>query len=230
MPAAIAGYSLGNYAALVAAGAISFDDALGVLLRVLDLVHGLQIEGAMAAVVGMSEEPLREICEKVQAGGEWVEPANLNADNQIVVSGTAAGIDRFLELASSRCLRAIRLPMELPIHSRLMKPISDALRSELPGEIDVSDPRIPFFAASFGRRVLTGDEVLEILISQVERPSRWRVTVLAIGNFGVRRFVEIGSGSVLTRMLRWIDREASGFPVETPADFSRISPPLESVA
>ncbi len=231
LPRAVAGYSLGNYAALVAAEAIEFDDALAVLLRVLDLVHDMRIEGAMAAVVGMGESTVRSICEEVQLLGEWVEPANLNADNQIVVAGTSTGIDLFLERAAPKCLKAIRLTMTLPIHSRLMSPIADALRVELPGAVDVRAPRIPYFAASFGRPVTTAEDVLEILISQVERPSYWNSTIQGMLGLGLSRFVEFGTGTVLSKMLRWIDRRAEAFAIESPKDFERLlQSPAEATA
>jgi [acyl-carrier-protein] S-malonyltransferase len=226
LPSAIAGYSLGNYAALVAAGCLTTEEALDILLRVLQLVGELRIEGAMGAVVGMPEKAVSEACARIAAEGEWVEPANLNAENQIVVAGTAAGVDRFLGSVSASCLKAIRLPMRLPIHSRLMSPIAEVLRRHLPGTVRVQPPRIPLYSAVFGRRVVDADEVLEILVSQVERPSRWGATVQALVADGHTRFVELGSGEVLTRMLRWIDRRASGFPLETPADLARIARPL----
>jgi len=222
-PAAVAGYSLGNYAALVAAESIGFDDALSVLVRVLDLVREKRVRGGMAAVVGMTEGIVREICDEVNAAGEWVEPANINADNQIVVAGTDPGIDAFVLRAAPRCLKAVRLPMNLPIHSQLMSPISDVLRRELPGKIEIRAPRIPYYAATFGRRISTGAEVLEILVSQVERPSRWSETVRALLDDGHNRFVEIGSGAVLTKMLRWIDRKAEGVAMESPLDMAKLT-------
>lgn len=222
-PDAIAGYSLGNYAAMVAAGAVDFDDALVVILRVLELVRELRVEGAMAAVVGMPEAAVAALCREVSAAGGSVEPANLNAENQVVVAGDSDAVDRFVERASPRALKAVRLPMALPIHSRLMSPVAKVLRAELPGRIAVRSPEVPFYSAVFGRRLAGAGEVLDVLVSQVERPSRWAETVRSLVADGHTNFAEIGSGPVLTRMLRWIDRSASAFPVEGPDDIARLA-------
>jgi [acyl-carrier-protein] S-malonyltransferase len=217
-PAAAAGYSLGNYAALVAAGALSFDHALDILMAVLRESERLGVEGSMGAVVGLSRAGVEAECERLCAEGKPVFVANVNATMQIVVSGSREGVARLLDRAAPRVLRAIPLPMSWPIHTPLMGEVSDAVAPVVAACTSIRDPRIPVYAGHRAARLHTASDVRDLLIRQIRLPSLWKETIERMTQDGYTQYLEVGPGDALTRMLRWIAREAEGKTVRTPAE------------
>lgn len=211
-PAAVAGYSLGNYAALVAAGAVSYSEALTILLAVLSESDRLGISGAMGAVIGVSEPDVAECCARHRRQGRPVWIGNVNAATQLVVTGSVAGVEALLSEVSPRALKVLRLPMSWPIHSSLMEGVARAVRPVVAGCRSLAAPRVPVHAGHTLSRLTTRPEIEELLARQVALPSRWKETVEAMFSDGHRQFFEVGPGDTLARMLRWIVREGRCFP------------------
>jgi [acyl-carrier-protein] S-malonyltransferase len=207
VPAAIAGYSLGNYAALVAAGAVSLDDALTILLAVLEESARREIRGAMGAVIGVSAAEVERVCAELRGKGKPVWVGNTNAATQLVLTGTSEGVSAALETLAPRALKALPLPMSWPIHSPLMGEIPAAIAPLVARCGSVTEPRVPFYAGHAAARLRTAGEVGELLVRQVAIPSRWKDTVEAMFADGHADFLEVGPGETLTKMLRWIVRE-----------------------
>jgi [acyl-carrier-protein] S-malonyltransferase len=222
-PDAIAGYSLGNYAALVAAGAVSFDDALDVLLAVTETVERLGIGGAMGAVIGVGVPAAEEVCAALRAAGDPVWIGNVNAATQLVLTGSGRGIDRALAELSPRALKVIRLPMTWPIHSPLMEPVADAVRTVVAGCASIAAPRVPLYAGHRAARIEAAEDVADLLARQIALPSRWKETVERMFADGHRDFLEVGPGETLSRMLRWIVREGRCRPAGTLAAIEGIA-------
>jgi [acyl-carrier-protein] S-malonyltransferase len=212
-PAAVAGYSLGNYAALVAAGAVSFDDALTVLLAVLAESDRREIRGAMGAVIGVSAAGVEEECSRLRSEGRPVWIGNINAATQLVLTGTESGVEAALEALSPRALKAVRLPMTWPIHSPLMDEVCRHVAPVVAACESIRLPEIPLYAGHTAARVTTREGVSELLARQAALPSRWKETVEAMFADGHRDFLEVGPGETLSKMIRWIVRDASCRPV-----------------
>lgn len=206
-PAAAAGYSLGNYAALVAAGAVSFDEAFTVLLAVLDESDRRGIRGAMGAVIGVSVEAAEAVCAELRRQGLPVWIGNVNASTQLVLTGSREGVDGALETLAPKALKAVALPMTWPIHSPLMDPVAEAVAPAVARCTTLAAPRIPLYAGHRAGRVSGVEEVADLLVRQVALPSRWKETVEAMFADGHAEFLEVGPGETLTKMLRWIVRE-----------------------
>jgi [acyl-carrier-protein] S-malonyltransferase len=224
-PSAVTGYSLGNYAALVAAGAVSYDDALTVLLAVLEETGRLGIAGAMGAVIGLPEEAVEEACRGLRSGGRPVWIGNVNAATQIVVTGTVAGIDALLDRVGEKALKAVRLSMTWPIHSPLMEPVARALAPVVEACASVRPPRAPFYAPSSGARIGTAQEVRDLLAGQIALPSRWAEVLRKISGTGEREFREVGPGDTLCRMIRWTVRDARCVPAGTLSAIAALPGP-----
>ncbi len=211
-PAAAAGYSLGNYAALVAAGAVSFDDALTVLLAVLEESDRLGIRGAMGAVIGLTAADVEEECSRLRSEGRPVWIGNVNAASQLVLTGTDEGVDAAIHDLAPRALKAMRLPMSWPIHSPLMDEVCRRVAPVVARCASIRVPELPFYAGHTAARVSTREGVAELLGRQAALPSRWKETVERMFADGHRNFLEVGPGETLSRMIRWIVRDASCRP------------------
>lgn len=222
-PSAISGYSLGNYAALVAAGAVSYDDALTILLAVLEESDRRGVRGAMGAVIGATGAEVEAICAAERDEGRPVWIGNVNAASQIVLSGSDEGVDSALAKLAPRALKAFRLPMTWPIHSPLMEGVSAAIAPIVRACESIRSPRVPFFSGTSAGRIDSDGGVRELLITQVARPSRWKETVEAMFAFGQTEFLEVGPGDTLTKMIRWIVREARCRPAGTIAAIDSIA-------
>ncbi len=214
-PAFVAGHSLGEYSALVAAGALAFADAV----RLVRLRGGYMQEavppgeGAMAAILGLVPAQVAEICRK-SADGQVVSPANLNSPEQTVISGNAAAVKRAVELASaSGAKRAVVLPVSAPFHCELMMPAQQKLESDLRGAA-FSALRVPLVTTVDAEVITSGDEAREALVRQVSLPVRWEESVHALIEQDVTTFVEVGPGRVLSGLLRQIERSVHCFNVE----------------
>ena len=206
-PDYVAGHSLGEYSALVAAGSLSFVDALRVVRKrgryMQDAVpSGV---GAMAAILGLSPAQVGEICEKA-ADGEVVSPANLNSPEQTVISGHATAVKRAVEIASQAgAKRAVILQVSAPFHCELMQPAQQHLEADL-RKTAFAPLRIPLVTNVGAEKIELGEDAREALIRQVSLPVRWEDSIRALVELGVDTFAEVGPGRVLSGLLRQIDR------------------------
>jgi [acyl-carrier-protein] S-malonyltransferase len=214
-PDFVAGHSLGEYTALVAAGSLNFGDAVRAVRRRGELMQEAVAigAGAMAAVIGLGPDVVAEICREV-AQGDVVEVANLNAPMQTVVAGHAAAVDRVGAIARARgAKRVLLLPVSAPFHSSLMRPIAMAFAAIL-GGLDIRDPRIPFIAGRDAQPKRTAGEVIQSLIEQLDNPVRWVEVVRRLIGEGVEIFIELGPGKVLSGLIKRIDETLQVYHIE----------------
>lgn len=214
-PDFVAGHSLGEFSALVAAGGLEFVDAVRLVRRRGEYMQSAVPEGigAMAAILGLAPAQVAELCRKA-ADGQVVAPANLNSPEQTVISGDAAAVKRAVELASaSGAKRAVMLAVSAPFHSVLMLPAAKRLEADLRAA-KFHPLRVPLVTNADAEITADGDESRESLIRQVTLPVRWEESVRELIEQGVNTFVEVGPGRVLTGLLRQIDRSVHVFNVE----------------
>ena len=227
-PDFVAGHSLGEFSALVAAGALEFADAVRLVRRRGEYMQSAVPEGvgAMAAILGLAPVQVAELCRKA-AGGQVVAPANLNSPEQTVISGDAAAVKRAVELASaSGAKRAVMLAVSAPFHSALMLPAQQQLEVDL-RKTAFQTLRVPLVTNVDAEIITSGDEARESLIRMVTLPVRWEESVRELVEQGVNTFVEVGPGRVLTGLLRQIDRSVHVFNVE---DEKSLNSTLERLA
>jgi [acyl-carrier-protein] S-malonyltransferase len=224
-PAATAGYSLGNYAAMVAAHAISYDDALDVLIAVWRETERLEIRGAMGAVVGARREIVEETCAGLRARDRPVWIGNVNASTQFVLTGTSEAVEEALSLLAPRSLTVLPLTMSWPIHSPLMEPVARAVAPVVDAATSIRDPAVPFYGPD-GRRARTAERVRELLGTEFVHPTLWNDTYEAMVADGIHSFVEVGPGDMLSKMARWIDRTTTCRPAGSLADIRAVSDTL----
>jgi [acyl-carrier-protein] S-malonyltransferase len=211
----VAGHSLGEYSALVAAGCIRFGDALRMVRhRGQYMQEAVPVgSGAMAALLGMGLEKIEELC-AAAAQGEVVSPANINTPEQIVVAGHAAAVQRVMDAAiAAGAKRAVPLPVSAPFHCSLMRPAQERLTPELE-EIEFADFATPLVNNVRAEMIHTGIEARLGLIDQIPSPVRWEPSMRQLLSRGIDQFIEVGPGRVLTGMMRQIDRAASAGSVE----------------
>src|SRR5579872_3330855 len=210
-PDVVAGHSLGEYSAHVAAGSIAFADAVrSVHKRGQFMQEAVPAgEGAMAAILSLDLAKVEEACAKAQSeAGGVVAPANMNSPEQIVISGSAAAVARAAELAKELgAKKAVMLPVSAPFHCKLMQPAQDKLAAEL-AKISFSDLRVPLVTNVDVKLVKSGSESRDALVRQVTGAVRWTESMQKLIAEGVQRFVEVGPGTVLCGLLRRIDRAA----------------------
>lgn len=199
-PDFVAGHSLGEYSALVAAGVLSFEDAVRtVRARGQFMEQAVPSgQGAMAAVLGAERDTLAALCAAITAEGSAVELANVNCPGQIVVSGTAAGVDAVVQRGKEEAGAKRVIPLEVsgPFHSSLMKPAAVNLQATL-ADIAMKDANVPIVANVTANAVTSADEIRGLLVEQVCSPVLWEDSVRYLVEQGVDTFVEIGSGTVL---------------------------------
>ena len=220
-PAFVAGHSLGEYSACVAAGALSFEDALHVTHRRGELMYqaGLDWPGAMAAVLGLSAAEVEAACEEASSAG-IVRAANLNAPGQVVVSGEPAAVDAACAAAKARgARRAIRLEVSGAFHSPLMESAAKGLAGAL-DQVTLRDARCPIVCNAWARPVQRADEIRAALEEQLLAPVRWEESMRVLLAQGVEGFVELGSGKVLRGLLRTIHTDAASWNVEDPGSLA----------
>ncbi len=204
-----AGHSLGEFSAHVAAGTLSFRDALEAVRLRGELMFrtGEERPGAMAAILGLDDAVLEEVCARVEEG--ICVPANFNSPGQIVISGDVSGVERGMELAQEAgARRVVRLNVSGAFHSPLMAPAASGLREKLES-LEVRDPDYPVVSNVTAVPVATGAESRDRLVEQLTSPVRWSKSVATMVEAGVDRFLELGPGSVLTGLNR---RNAKGVP------------------
>lgn len=223
--AVAAGHSLGEFTAHVAAGTLSFGDALRAVRRRGELMHEASTErrGTMAAVLGLGDEQVEEVCASVPPEVGVCVPANYNSEGQVVISGDLAGVERGMELArSAGAKRVIQLNVSGAFHSPLMEPAGPGLREELE-ERDLRDPEFPVISNVSAEPVTRGREARELLLRQLTSPVRWAASVARMLEGGVDRFVELGPGSVLCGLNRRNAREFPCSSVSGPDDVEALA-------
>jgi [acyl-carrier-protein] S-malonyltransferase len=206
-PAFVAGHSLGEYSAHVAAGTLAFADAVRTVRnRGKYMQEAVPIGvGAMAAILGMDLEKVSSVCADA-AQGEVCAPANINSAEQIVISGNTTAVERAAKLASERgAKRAIMLPVSAPFHCSLMKPAQERLAADL-AALSFSNPSITVACNVDAALVLEGDASRDALVRQVTGAVKWEQSMHLLIAKGVERFVEVGPGKVLCGLMRQIDR------------------------
>jgi [acyl-carrier-protein] S-malonyltransferase len=226
-PSFVAGHSLGEYSANVAAGTFTFDEALRVVRR-----RGRYMQeavpvgtGAMAAILGLDADNVAAACADA-AEGDVVSPANLNGAGQVVIAGSADAVRRASERARALgARRAIPLPVSAPFHCALMKPAQERLAPELRA-LHVSDPRMPIVANVDAEPKRTAREAIEALVDQVSAPVQWEAVVSRLASEGVTTYVEVGPGTVLSGLVRKIQKDAAVFNVGSPDDLAAVEPLL----
>jgi len=224
-PDMVAGHSLGEYSALVAAGALSFADGLRLVRLRGELMHqaGEEQRGTMAAIVGLEPPAVEKLCREASAAGV-VQPANLNAPGQIVISGSVEGVRRGMDLAKQRGAKLVReLVVSGAFHSPLMQAAGDGLRREL-DRISLRDAEIPLYANVTAAPVTSAADIRELLHRQLTSPVRWEETVRAMASDGATTFCEIGPGKVLQGLVKRISPGASLAGFDTMADIQRGVP------
>ena len=223
-PSFAAGHSLGEYSAHVAAGTISFADALRtVRRRGRYMQEAVPVgEGAMAAVLGLDADSVAEACAEAAADHGVVSPANLNAPGQVVIAGRSAAVARAGELARARgAKRVIPLAVSAPFHCALMKPAEDRLAPELRA-LAAHDPRIPVIANVDAEPKTEVSACIEALIRQVSSPVRWEYVVRRSVAEGVGTFVELGPGTVLGGLIRKIEPGATVLSIENSQGLEKL--------
>lgn len=227
-PDFVAGHSLGEYSALVAAGSLKFADAVQLVRK-----RGTYMqeavpagEGAMAAILGLSPAVVADACKRA-AEGEVCAPANLNSPEQMVISGHAGAVKRAVEIASQLgAKRAVILPVSAPFHSALMMPAQEKLAKDL-ARTEFGDLHFPLVTNVDADTITKGDEARDALVRQVSMPVRWEESVRLLIDEGVNTFVEVGPGRVLTGLLRQIERSVAALNIE---DEKSLAATLEKIA
>jgi [acyl-carrier-protein] S-malonyltransferase len=226
-PAVVGGHSLGEYSALVAAGALPFRDAVrAVRLRGEFMQEAVPVgTGAMAAILGAELPVVEAICREA-ADGEVLDVANINSPGQIVVAGHRSAVERAVAVAPAHGVkRSVLLPVSAPFHCRLMAPAAERLAAVLTG-VRTEDPRPPVVRNVDAELTTRADDVRPFLVRQVTAPVRWTDCVNRMAREGCRTFVEVGPGKVLTGLLKRIDGALTGVAVEDVAGIDRAAAAL----
>lgn len=221
MPAYFAGHSLGEYTALVAAGALRFEDALPTVRLRAQAMQEAVPEGAggIAAIVGLDDAKLPAVLAEA-AQGDVVEAANLNSPGQVVVAGHRAAVERAMAAARAQGAKLVKmLPMSAPSHCSLMRPAAERLRARLDA-IEVRKPEVPVIHNRFVEAFDDPARIRTALVEQLDHPVRWIETVQWLSAHGVTRFVECGPGKVLVGLVKRISREAEAVAVTDSASLS----------
>jgi [acyl-carrier-protein] S-malonyltransferase len=222
-PAFVAGHSLGEYSAHVAAGTLRFSDAVATVRR-----RGRYMQeavpvgaGAMAAIIGLEPTLVQQACREA-ADGDVVSPANVNAPGQVVIAGSAAAVARAIERAKALgARRAIALQVSAPFHCALMKPAQDRLAPELQA-LPTRHPRVPVVANVDAEPKCDASAAIEALVAQVSAPVRWSDVMHRLVADGVTTFIEVGPGSVLSGLAKKAARDARVLNVAEPGDLAAV--------
>jgi len=216
-PVAVAGHSLGEYSALVAAGGVSFREAVGLVQKRGRYMSEAVAPGTglVAALIGLAPETVKEVCRAASPEGV-VAAANFNSPGQVVIAGEKAAVERAIELAKTQgCKKAIPLPVSVPVHTPLMQPAADRLAEDL-AQVRWSDLSAPLINNAEARAVSRADEIQASLVRQLPSSVLWEDTVKMMGKMGVTTFVEVGPGTVLAGLIKRILPEAKLFNVNDP--------------
>jgi [acyl-carrier-protein] S-malonyltransferase len=223
MPAAVAGHSLGEYSALVAAGALGIQDAIRLVQRRGQYMAEAVVPGSglVAAILGLPEMEVQRVCQ--EAGTEGiVAPANFNSPGQTVIAGEKVAVERATELAKIRgAKRVIPLPVSVPVHTPLMQIAADRLKKDI-DSLQWTDLKIPLVNNVDARALTSADEVRESLVRQLPSPVRWQETIQVMFQMGIRNFIEIGPGKVLSGLVKRIVPEANTWNVMDQESYAYV--------
>ena len=223
IPAAVAGHSLGEYTALVAAGALKFREAVKLVQKRGRYMAEAVAPGSglVAAVLGLSEADVRSVCQEAGSVG-IVAPANFNSPGQTVIAGERAAVEYAGELAKTRgAKRVMPLPVSVPVHTPLMQIAADRLKKDI-DSLQWSDLKVPLVNNVEAKALLSAEEVRESLVRQLPSPVRWQETIQAMAQMGITHFVEIGPGKVLTGLVKRIVPEASTWNVMDEESYAHV--------
>lgn len=215
-PDVAGGHSLGEYSALVAAGVLSFKDAVALVhKRGQYMQEAVPVgEGGMAAIIGLDDETIAAACEKATKEAGEVQPVNFNCPGQTVIAGTTKGVEKAVEeLKAAGAKKAVVLPVSAPFHSTLMKPASEKLAAEL-AKVAIHDAAFPVVSNFTGELETKAEEIKANLVAQADHPVRWITCVKTMQAFGADTFVEAGPGKTLCGFNRRIDRSIKSLNVE----------------
>jgi [acyl-carrier-protein] S-malonyltransferase len=227
-PTAVAGHSLGEYSALVAAGGLSFRDAVALVQkRARYMAEAVPSgSGLVAAVLGLSAEEVKAACREASSVGVVVA-ANFNCPGQVVVAGEKAAVERALEVAKSKGSRkVVRLPVSVPVHTPLMQQAADRLARDM-AAVAWADLSMPLINNADGKPIRTATEVRASLVRQLPSPVLWEDSMTAMRDLGVRTFIEVGPGTVLTGLVKRIVPEAITMNASDPASIDAVRQALE---
>lgn len=223
VPDLMAGHSLGEYTALVCAGAMSFTDAVSL---VSDRARFMQQavpegEGAMAAILGLDDDDVRKLCME-NAADEVLQAVNYNAPGQVVVAGSASAVARLVENAKAAgAKRALQLPVSVPSHCALMQPASDRMSERLK-EVTISQAQVPVIHNVNVQTASDEEEVRQLLARQISEPVRWVETINSMNEKGVTQLIECGPGKVLCGLSKRINRDMSCIPLITKDSITTV--------
>lgn len=224
-PAFVAGHSLGEFTALVASGALTFEDGLRLVHKRASLMQdaGEKSPGAVAALLGLDIETVKSLCVDAQnLTGEVVVLANDNCPGQVVISGSNLALDKALELATERgAKRAVKLAVSVAVHSPLMKAAGEEFKVAVE-QTPLQTPQIPIVANVTAQPLTDVEAIRQELAEQITSSVRWTESIQTMLAEGVDTFVELGPGGVLKGLLKRIDRSANGFSIETPDDVEKF--------
>ena len=221
-PSVVAGHSVGEYAAIVAAGGLSFADAVVLVhARARYMAEAVPSgSGRVVAILGLAGEVVEDVCREARSEGV-VAPANYNAPGQVVIAGERAAVERAMGLARARgCRRAIPLPVSVPVHSSLMQPAADRLAAHVQA-VPLADLTVPLLANVDARPLVRAEDVRRSLIRQLPASVLWEHSMRAMWDMGIRTFIEIGPGTVLTGLAKRIVPEATLLNIHDPGSLEQ---------
>lgn len=222
---AVAGFSLGEYAALVAAGVIRMEDVFPIVQKRADFMQDAVPvgNGAMAAIMKLSEEEIFALCDEVDG---YVAPANYNCPGQIVVSGEAQAVDELLKIAKEKRIRAMKLPVSAPFHCEMMAPAAENLRGPL-SSITMTDASIPVYMNVDAEVETDSKNILEKLVLQAKSPVRWESTLRRMFESGINTFVELGPGTTLSGFVKKTFKKEESIRVLNVTDIDTLKHTVE---
>ncbi len=223
VPAAVAGHSLGEYTALVAAGGLSFRDAVGLVhKRGRYMAEAVPPgSGLVAAILGLSETDVRAVCREAESTGV-VAPANLNSPGQTVIAGEKSAVEKALEIAKSRgAKRVMPLPVSVPVHTPLMQVAADRLKKDIES-LSWSDLHVPLINNVEARAIQSAGDVQASLVRQLPAPVRWQDTIIKMSQMGIQHFIEIGPGKVLSGLVKRIAPDAKTWNISDRASYELV--------
>ena len=225
-PVAVAGHSLGEYSALVAAGGLSYRDAVGIVQK-----RGRYMSeavpagtGLVAALLGLGADAVREVCREAASAGV-VQAANFNSPGQVVIAGEKTAVERAIEIAKTKgCKKAVPLPVSVPVHTPLMQQAADRLSKDL-AAITWSDLQMPLINNAEAKQITKATDIQPSLVHQLPSSVLWEDSMKAMAAMGVKTFIEVGPGSVLTGLIKRIVPEAVTMNVNDPKtlDVTRVA-------
>ena len=228
-PALMAGHSLGEYSALVCAGAMQFEDALKLVAERGRLMQSAVPEGvgAMAAILGLDDDTVKSVCEQASSADLIVQPVNFNSPGQVVVAGHDAAVEKAMQLAKdAKAKRALKLPVSVPSHSALMTDAASLLGEKLE-TIEIRTPEIPVLQNVDGAVHSEPADIADALQKQLYNPVLWVTTVQNMVAEGITATLECGPGKVLAGLNKRIDRTIDNYTVDTPDNFNKFIAALE---